>query len=468
VKLDATAKLAERQMTIKALAGDVEGNAVNASGSVDWRGDVAKIAGTLSVDRADLEWLAQSVLGQLRDPATGWLVETALPKAIAQTEFAVDLAAKAFTPGHGGVIEAFTAKVSRKAGELVMDEIAGQWLGGQVAGRVSLANTEGNGFLQSRLDLRGLDLARTLTALRAERGIEDAVSASGVFDATFVAEGTGHSAAELIGGASGSGTITLPTLQLTGFGLDILPELLREADAIGTAINEEKVREITGRLTAAGRADLSGLTLSLALADGVVRIQNATLQTPHARLGGDLRLNLAEGELESAVQVSLDAGEAALAGTDSAYRLLFSGEALSPQQTLDVADLTNFLSLRAFETERRRVEKLQSNVLEKQRLRREAALARFRQAERDKAEVERLRLEEEAKLKAEAEAAERLAQELRNQTRETAVSPVPEQSPRSTESVPSSPTLPVVPGEKVTRQPLPPMPLIFDSLPNGN
>jgi hypothetical protein len=91
----------------------------------------------------------------------------------------------------------------------------------------------------------------------------------------------------------------------------------------------------------------------------------------------------------------------ALTGADPAIRLDFSGVLGSPGRVMDVTDITGYLSLRAFERERRRVEKLQSNVLEQQRLRREVSLAKFNDQEREKAaaieaqrkaEEERLRL----------------------------------------------------------------------------
>lgn len=86
----------------------------------------------------------------------------------------------------------------------------------------------------------------------------------------------------------------------------------------------------------------------------------------------------------------------------------------SPGKTMDVTDITSFLSLRAFERERRRVERLQAVVLEKQRLRREVALYRFNDAERIKAaEIEKQRQAEEERLRALAQkaAAEKAAAE---------------------------------------------------------
>lgn len=71
---------------------------------------------------------------------------------------------------------------------------------------------------------------------------------------------------------------------------------------------------------------------------------------------------------------------------------------------MDVTDVTSFLSVRAFERERRRVERLQANVLEKQRLRREVALYKYvagvREAQRQRdAAVEQQRRAEEERLR---------------------------------------------------------------------
>ncbi|MGO8189927.1 hypothetical protein, partial [Rhizobium leguminosarum] len=75
---------------------------------------------------------------------------------------------------------------------------------------------------------------------------------------------------------------------------------------------------------------------------------------------------------------------------------------------------TSYMSLRAFERERRRVERLQAVVLEKQRLRREVALYRLNDAERIKAaEIEQQRQAEEERLRelAQKAAAEKAAAE---------------------------------------------------------
>jgi multidrug efflux pump subunit AcrA (membrane-fusion protein) len=149
------------------------------------------------------------------------------------------------------------------------------------------------------------------------------------------------------------------------------------------------------------------------------------------------------------INIGFNAGNEALAGADPSVRLVYSGPLAAPNVETDVAGITGFLSLRAFERERRRVEALQASVLEKQRLRREAALYSFKASERqvakDKAEAEeRARLAEEARLKAAAEA-EKLKAE--------AAAKAAEEERRKT---PPTPSLTIPPTEEVIRQYSPP------------
>ena len=73
-----------------------------------------------------------------------------------------------------------------------------------------------------------------------------------------------------------------------------------------------------------------------------------------------------------------------MAGAEPTVSLGWKGAFAAPQRSLDLTTMTSFLSLRKFEQERRRVEILQGKMQEKQRLRRESALYRARQAERDR------------------------------------------------------------------------------------
>jgi uncharacterized protein involved in outer membrane biogenesis len=458
--------LGDDQLAIERMTGTIGGQTVEAEGKVNLTGSVPSIAGTVGLDQLDLDWLAATMVGPVTDPLDGTLSQAALGTVSLPFDLDLGLSVKQFRPGAAEAMTDVSGRLRNRAGELSFDEIAGDWLGGKATGRFSVANTDGNGFLRARLDLMGGDVLRTINALRLGRGMTEAETPAGRMDVTLVAEGAGKTPAELIGTASGSGEARFSSLTLDRMHLDIMPALIAEADTLGTEISEDKVRDITERLIEDGQTALPGLVLPFALSDGTLRIQAASHQTNAAKLDGALRLDFRSGQLDGEIGIALNAGEAAMEGAAPNFRLLFQGDALSPSQSLDVTELTNFVSLRAFEIERRRVEALQASVLEKQRLRREAALARSRAEERARAEAERLRLDEEARLKAEEEAAAQAAQQpdaLDTQSEAPAATPV---EPLRTDTVPVAPVLPVAPEERVIRQPLPEM--RFEGLPGVN
>ncbi|MFN3719251.1 MAG: AsmA family protein [Rhizobium rhizophilum] len=464
---EARFSLVEGQLGIESFEANVAGQAVVAEGRVDLTTAQPSAVGTVTLEALDLDWLAETVVGPLRDPMTGALSPVALSLRALPFDLDLDLTIKRLWPGLGEAMTDVSGKLRNKAGELTFDEVSADWLGGRMTGRFSVANTDGNGFLRARFDLADSDLARTINALRVERGIATKDSPSGLMDFTFVVEGGGKTPADLIGRASGSGEVRMKELTLEEFDLSVLPRLVAEADALGTDIDEEKVLALAERLITAGSTELGDVTVPFALSDGTVRVQAATHQTAQAKLDGALRLDLRAGTLDGEVGIAFDAGDAAMDGAQPNLRLMLNGPALEPERVLDVTELTNFFSLRAFEAERRRVEALQATVLEKQRLRREAALARARADERTRAETERLRLEEEARLKAEADAAALEAAREADASAEPSDPPVPEErGDVTTETVPSQPVLPVAPEERVIRQPLPE--LQFEALPGVN
>ena len=335
-KADATLTLAEGQVTTEDLTSTIAGQAVAGRGILDLRGAVPAAKASLSVDSLDLEWLADALLGPIRDPATGALAATPLAESAVTADLDLDLKAKQVWPGIGEAMTDVAAKLTAKAGELTLDQVTGSWLGGTMTGRLSLANTDGNGFLQSRLDLRQADLQRSLNALRLERGLDASTALSGSYDLAFVGEGGGTTAAELIGGASGSGEMTLSRLAIRDLNLAILPGLIEQADALGTELDQDKVRGIAEGLLSGNETMVEGLKLPFALSDHTLRVQNAVAATSTARLDGGAKLDLEAGTLEGEIAVALAAGDLAMDGAAPNLRLVLKGEALSPDQTLDV------------------------------------------------------------------------------------------------------------------------------------
>lgn len=456
--------------------------------------DGPRAKGRLTVDAIDLPWLVENLFGALQDPASGDRSEDAFSApSWGAAEADIHLEGASFTTGAGAAVSGFSADLGLRPGALALENLAGRWFGGDVSGRVRLSNNEGGGFSEVRLALDGASIVDFYG------GPSALPPATGTFDLTLAAEAGGRSVAELLASFNGSGALRLRDLEVARFNLGLFEPLLNEVDRMETpTVDGDQVASLAGDLLRRAPTRLGEVSVPFNIAASTVRMQRVSAQTDEARVEADARLDLREARLEAAVSVSLAAGEEALDGAEPAFRLTLEGDPLSPEATLDATDLGNYLSLRAFERERRRVETLQSNLLEKQRLRREVMLYRHEDARRALAReraaafsevleteeqrlralsaerAERLRAEEEAQRAAE-EAARRAAEEealakAREGARraaEAAARAVEE--PRTTESVPSQPALPVSPAEKVTRGgALPEVELRFDALPGSN
>ncbi|SMC58377.1 AsmA family protein [Rhizobium sp. RU36D] len=521
VKAAADVSADAQTVTVANLAATAAGNAISGEIKLDRASGLTKGNGAIALDDVDLAWLAELVLGPLTDPATGELSATELPTVVpANSDFHVDLTARRFHGGSLGTVADLTGTLNVKDGAVALEDAKGKWRDGTVSGRLSLVNAEGSGLLQGRLSVANGDIATLYPS--AETAV-----ATGRFDLISTIEGSGKTVREVLGAVNGSGELRLNGLGVNTLDLDLFGPLLAEADRLQQEITPENVEPMLAGLIGGRRTELGNVVVPFNISAGVARAQNIVAGNAGARTSTDVRLSLASGEVDAAVTVDLAAGEEALAGADPSFRMLFKGDVTSPQRSFDIAELTNFLSLRAFERERRRVETLQANVLEKQRLRREVALYRFeerqRQAAREKAEAEaQARLAEEARLEAEraaraaeeaAQAAERAkvdeAQRLKDEAAAKAAAEaeakqraadeaakrladeeaarraaptlpaagaagtvVPDAAenalppePATTQSVPNPP-VPVPPREKVTRGgALPPVPLTFEGLP---
>ena len=442
LRLAADVAIAPEQIQLQALAGDVAGNPVSSDSLViDRTASAVSVAGNLAVDTVDLAWLGEAAYGSITDPATGALSEKPFSMPIfGAAEARLQLRARTLRPWGLGDVTDFSASLTHRNGGIVLEDAAGAWQEGRLSGRLAMSNGEGNGIFQTRLTVEGANL----TPLMWRSG--DAPVATGRFDAVVAVEATAQTPAELMASLNGSGELTLSDVTVYGVEPGALPAVLTEIDDSDGEVTADKVRPIAERLIRRGTAPLGTVSVPFTVTDGEARAQNVTAGTGGSRLSGEARIDLIEQSLRGGLAVTYDAGDEGLAGGDATVRWAYFGALADPQVAFDVAPLTNFLSLRAFEQERRRVETLQASVLEKQRLRREVSLYRFAAAEREAAR-ERARVEEEARRRAEDEAeAER--------ERAQAAARAAEEARRRAEQVP---TLNIPPTQDLFRDDLAPL-----------
>ena len=158
---------------------------------------------------------------------------------------------------------------------------------------------------------------------------------------------------------------------------------------------------------------------AITIAGGVLRAPPVVLSRPEASLTVEARADLGSGPVGASGELVYDAGLEAVVGAEPAVRFEAEGEPGAVEVKLDTGPLAQFLTQRALEREQARVEAMQAQLLERQRLRREVRYYASLQFERDRLAEEQRREEEEARAAQEARKAAQEA-EARRQAEEAA------------------------------------------------
>jgi uncharacterized protein involved in outer membrane biogenesis len=368
-------------VTLSAIDGRADGNAFSGSFTID-RKMPGKATGQIALDALDMAWVGEGILGTVQDGASGDLSSSPVVQpAWSGFDIAVDVSAKRFWPGVYGAVSDMSGKLLWKGDQVSIDTLSGNWLGGKIDGRLLLGNGDGSGFFQTRLNLKDGDLAAAVWKTGG------AAVAEGKFDLTIAIEASGKTAKAMAESASGSGTATLRDTVVHGLNSAALPDIMAAADGIPGDITPASVTPLAESSVFSGQTPLGAVTVPFSIAGGTLRAQNITSGDGAANFSGNLEVSFPDERMTGDLTVDFLPGENALTGAEAQVNLEFAGLLHSPGLTFDATDLSNFLSLRAFERERRRVETLQANVLEKQRLRREVALYKANATEREAARL---------------------------------------------------------------------------------
>ncbi len=381
--------------------GDIKGkadqNGFSGALNVSRLAENTVVSGTLGLDTLDLAWLGEGVFGPLYTMDTAGLSGAPFaPSAIGGFSVNVAMKAKNFWPGVYGPFTDFEGGLVFKDGGLQITGAKARFAGGKVTGDFSVANTQGSGFLQAKMSVSDADTA----AIAWQRDTVPVVA--GHFDLALALEASGKSLAEMLANSSGSGNMTLKDTVLSGLGTDGFAGILAKADALKTDTpSPDQIASIVQGAVDGKSTRIGGVVVPFTIASGRLRADTVSAANAEAEFSARADINLKDMTIDSALRLRFKPGDDALDGADPALTLSWKGLLEKPERSMDSSEFANFLSLRKFETERRRVEALQDNVLEKQRLRREASLYKELAAAREAAALqETLRKQAEDKLKA--------------------------------------------------------------------
>ena len=428
VALRTRADFGPESIALDDLTGTIDGNVLSGTLSLS-REDLPVLTGTLETDTISVAWLSDLMLGpdNADDGSKAFSETPFLPPADRPVNLDIAVTARNADFGTGALASELSGRIVLVPGRLDISDVRARWLDGAFAGDLRLANPDGNVFLSG-----GFQLSDASSKAAAPE-MAQAVNAEGRVSLETTFEAAGTTRLDLARSLSGGGALTFKDLTFTGIDRSAFPRVLEAIDAEGFEIGTDTVASLVSGLMKGGTVSAPNLAMPFTLTAGQMRFAPVTLADEGGELSGDIRADLAALALTAEGRLTFDAGVEAVAGADPAIDLSISGDLQEPTVTLDPAPLVNFLSVRAFERERRRVELLQAGVIERQRLRRIIALTKEQESARAEAariaaeEAEQQRLadaarqaEEEARRLAEEEEARRVAEEAANAATEEA------------------------------------------------
>ncbi|PWJ83967.1 AsmA-like protein [Pseudaminobacter salicylatoxidans] len=378
------------------LDGVINEGAVSGAVNAEVKNGVPLLTGALSLDELNLDPALAMVLGEqaIAPTGKGWSSVPFASKPL--TPFAANLDLTAGTVSVAGLANAYDAKLRLNLdGEgLRLSDARARLFGGQFAGLFELRNDGGTGLFSGQMKLDGVDLAAALP--------DSGLVGQGDLAAQLTA--SGKSVGALVAALSGSGTAGVKKLVVPNVNPDALPALIAKADEVGRDVDAARTAGFGPRIVSAGSFPAGEADIAFTVAGGVLRVPPFSFETPAARLSTDLRADLNDGTVAADGTIAYTPGDEALVGSEPSLRFTVSGPISAPARKLDSGPLAQFLTQRALEREQARVEAMQAEVLEKQRLRREARYYASLQEERERAAEELRRKQEEERLQAEAKA----------------------------------------------------------------
>lgn len=358
-------------LVLNDIGGTIGESTVAGDLNAEFGKDVPALSGALALDTLDLEPLAALVLGpQAIAPTDGlsWPTTAFQEKPLAPFSAEIELNVGALAAGVLLPLNDVNLSLKLDGSGIRASNIVGQAVGGTVNGLVELTNEAGAGLLSGQLSVKNADLSLAWPAFGfGETGV------TGRADISASVTSTGKSVEAMAAALAGSGAVSLREIRVSGLNDQALPRLIAQADAIGRNIDEAATAGFAPGMVQTGEFDAGAADFAFNIASGVVRMPATTFARDKAVLTVEARADVGQQTVAGDGAFAYRPGEDALVGSEPVVRLALSGPINAPQLALDTAPLAQFLTQRQLEIEQARVEAMQAGLLEKQRLRREAA-----------------------------------------------------------------------------------------------
>jgi uncharacterized protein involved in outer membrane biogenesis len=352
-----TIKLEPQRYLVETLSGSLAGSPF--SGRLRFTRDLGALDGRIETDFVDASALLGALLGApASKDAALWSAQPFAERLLAGVDGAIELQAKraAFAPAIE--VRQLQGRLRFSDSLVAFEDVTGTLAGGKLIANFSAPISPLGVNAEFRIGVSGADVAAFYPGGRAPLG--------GRASLQIEAKSFGRSAASLVAGLNGSGSVSIEQAALSS--LD--PGVFDAIDAAPDQVEVGKVKALVEAALIRGALRIARADAALALSGGQLRLSNLIAKGDRASLLLSGGVDLIESNLDARLTLFTDS----LA--DSTGRpeinVLLRGPIAAPQRSIDVSALVGWLALRAVDRQAKRLE-----TLEAERAAAEAALQKM-------------------------------------------------------------------------------------------
>lgn len=309
----------------------------------------SRIDGILEADTLDIPPILAAAAGMPKAGESWRWATTPFVDGITGLEGQISLAATRANLASGISARQFRAKLALRPGRVSLNDMSGSVAGGELTGAIAfMAGSEGL-TTKLRVLLNGADAA-TLLPWAARPPV------NGRLTVQTELEGTGRSPATLIGSLHGAGKVALGGGQFAGLDPRAFAAITRAVDQ-GVPVENVRIEKLAASALESGQFTVKHAEGDLSITAGQIRLNNAKANGEGAELSLSGVLDLTNGTLDSRLVLT---GPDAAAGTRPEIFVALHGPLETPTKTLDVSGLTGWLTLRAIETQSKKLDAIEA------------------------------------------------------------------------------------------------------------
>jgi AsmA-like C-terminal region/AsmA family len=374
--------LSGQSITFNEISGSVDGTSIGGDLKFDLAQDPKKIGGDLTLDVLSIAWLGEALLGpgSLVPSDEPWPSAEFSNESLINLQGSLNLQAAKADLGAYSEITNLGGALALAGNAISLRNLTGNFQGGQISGTFDAKNDNGTGLLSSDL---------TLTGAQFEKMVPQE-SVKGLVDFAGSLSATSKTAGGLIAALTGSGTAKLRDARISGLNPKAFNDIFEAASRAEKAPDASEVEALLQQNIGKGAIEAQMIDLSWTAANGSFRFSPFTVVLPDGQLSVVTLADLGESTARLDGQFAFDPGANAVAGVEPVVPFSVSYAGGTYQRSFDAQPVSQYFTQRALEIEQARVEALQEELLEAQRLRREVRYYTYLAAKRADAELSRL------------------------------------------------------------------------------